>query len=123
MSWHLVTVYVIAESMEDALRLIREPGSVARTDYPLLPFDTDPDEIDAYAFSIAIELLRHMHKDRAKRYLTRIKTLAKMRIDSSFVSPNLKAYIDHFGLNDNTKNLAKKVYKHLDTVDKGSIFM
>lgn len=48
MSWHLVTVYVIAESMEDALRLIREPGSVARTDYPLLPFDTDPDEIDEH---------------------------------------------------------------------------
>lgn len=95
----------------------------SHTQSPYEEYLTDPDEIDAYAFSIAVELLRHMHKDRAKRYLTRIKTLAKMRIDSSFVSPNLKAYIDHFGLNDNTKNLAKKVYKHLDTVDKGSIFM
>lgn len=90
------------------------------------PYDEyliDPDEVDAYAFSIAVELLRYMHKERAKKYLTRIRTLAKMRVNNSYISPNLKAYVDHFGINVTTKKLAKKVYKHLDTIDKHSIFM
>ncbi len=90
------------------------------------PFDdylADPDELDAYAMSIAIELLRAMSKERAKRYMGRITILAKMRQGSNYVSPNLKAYIDYFGLNYLTKRLAKKVYKHLDSLDKGQIFM
>lgn len=95
----------------------------SHTQSPYEEYLTDPDEIDAYAFSIAVELLRYMHKDRAKRYLTRIHILAKMRVENSYVSPNLKAYIEHFGINAVTKNLAKKVYKHLDAIDKHNIFM
>jgi hypothetical protein len=64
-----------------------------------------------------------MHKERAKKYLTRIRTLAKMRVDNGYVSPNLKAYVEHFGINDTTKKLSKKVYKHLDAIDKEQIFM
>lgn len=84
---------------------------------------TDSDELDAYALSIAIELLRSMSKDRAKMYMTRISILAKMRLGDNYVSTNLKDYIDHFGLTTLTKNLAKKVYKHLDALDKSHIFM
>ncbi len=94
--------------------------------HPQSPYEEyliDPDEIDAYAFSISVELLRHMSKDRAKRYMTRIKTLSKMRIGNVLVSPNLKAYIDYFGIDRTTKNLAKKVYKHIDRIDKNNIFM
>jgi len=44
---------------------------------PYNEYLTDPDEIDAYALSIAIELLRHMNKERAKRYMSRITIMAK----------------------------------------------
>ncbi len=84
---------------------------------------SDPDEVDAYALSIAIELLRSMSRERAIRYMTRVSTLAKMRIGSGYLSPNLKAYIDHFGLNSITKVLTKKVYKHISSLDKSQIFL
>ena len=90
---------------------------------PYNDYLSDPDELDAYALSIAIELLRAMSRERAKRYMGRITILAKMRQGSNYVSPNLKAYIDYFGLDNLTKRLAKKVYKHLDTLDKDQIFM
>lgn len=90
---------------------------------PYREYLTDPDEVDAYALSIAIELLRHMSKERAKRYMRRITIMAKMRCNNMLVSPNLKSYIDHFGLNRVTKKIAKKVYKHLDTLDSQYIFM
>lgn len=83
----------------------------------------DPDEIDAYALSIAIELLRHMSKERAKRYMARITVLAKMRQSTKYISPNLNSYMAHFGLNPLGKRLAKKVFKHLDTLDRRYIFM
>ncbi len=83
----------------------------------------DPDEIDAYALSIAVELLRAMDRSRAKRYMTRVSILAKMKQGNCYVSPNLKAYVDHFGLSNLTKKLTKKVYKHLDSLDKSQIFL
>lgn len=83
----------------------------------------DSDELDAYGFSIAIELLRHMSKQRAKRYMSRISIMAKMRKGNVLVSPNLKTYIDNFGLNKVTKKISKKVYKHLDALDSQCIFM
>lgn len=95
----------------------------SHTQSPYEEYLTDPDEVDAYAFSIAIELLRVMNKDRAQKYLTRIRILSKMKVDNSYVSPNLKAYVEHFGINPVTKKLAKKVYKHLDAIDKRYIFM
>jgi len=81
------------------------------------------DEIDAYALSIAIELLRTMDKERARRNLGRISIMSKMRTGSNLSSPMLRAYIQHFGLNDVTKRIAKKVYQHLDQLDKRLIFM
>lgn len=89
---------------------------------PYKDYLADSDEMDAYAMSIAIELLRAMSRDRAKRYMTRVTVLAKMRQNLNYVSPNLKTYIDHFGLNFLTKKLTKKIYKHLDSLDKTHIF-
>lgn len=92
----------------------------------LSPYDqylADPDELDAYALSIAIELIRGIGVERSKRNLSRIRVLAKMRSGACFVSPNLNAYMSHFGLSPLTKILAKKVYKHLDTLDSRHIFL
>ena len=79
--------------------------------------------MDAYSVSIAIELLRTMDKDRARRNLSRISIMSKMRTGSNLSSPMLRAYIQHFGLNEITKRIAKKVYQHLDRLDKELIFM
>jgi len=101
-------------------------GYVSYTDNDHSPhrqYLKDSDELDAYGFSIAIELLRHMSKHRAKRYMSRITIMAKLRQGNVLVSPNLKSYIDHFGLNRVTKKIAKKVYKHLDAIDSRYIFM
>jgi hypothetical protein len=81
------------------------------------------DELDAYAFSISIELLRFMSKERASRYMSKISIMSKMRKGSQYVSPTLCAYFGIFGLSPVTKKLAKKVYKHLQTVDTRYIFM
>ena len=84
---------------------------------------SDPDEVDAYAFSIAIELLRSLGRQRAQIYLTRISILSKARQGPKLVSPNLHAYLQHFGLNILVKRLAKKVYKHLEIIDTRFIFV
>jgi hypothetical protein len=81
------------------------------------------DEMDAYSVSIAIELLRTMDKERARRNLSRISIMSKMRTGSNLSSPMLRAYIEHFGLNEITKRIAKKVYYQLDRLDKELIFM
>jgi len=90
---------------------------------PYKQYLKDPDELDAYALSIAIELARSIGVYRAKRNLTRISLLSKMRQDKKFTSPNLNAYMCHFGLDNVTKKLAKKVYIHLETLDSKHIFM
>jgi len=93
---------------------------------PIQPYDrylANQDEMDAYAMSIAIELLRHMDAQRAKRNLSRISKMSKMRTGLNLVSPMLRAYIEHFGLNEITKIIAKKVYQHLETIDRRYIFM
>ena len=83
----------------------------------------DPDELDAYALSISIELLRVMSKARAQKYMSRLTVLSKMRQGPMYVSPNLRAYVCHFDKNPLLKRLAKKVYKHLETLDKSQIFL
>jgi hypothetical protein len=90
---------------------------------PYAAYLADDDEMDAYAFSIAIELLRTMDADRAKRRMGRISVLSKMRTGSQFSSPQLRAYISHFGLNNLTKKLSKKIYQHLETIDKRWVFV
>jgi len=90
------------------------------------PYDiylANQDEVDAYAFSIAIELLRTLEPARAKRNLSRISIMSKMRTGAVYTSPTLRAYIGHFGMNELTKRLAKKIYYHLETIDKRYIFM
>lgn len=82
----------------------------------------DPDEVDAYAFSIAVELLRNLPKHRAKMYMTRLLVLAKMKQHGVLVSPNLNSYVGHFKRNPLLKRLAKKVYKHLEHIDSTLIF-
>jgi hypothetical protein len=92
-------------------------------DTPYEAYLADDDELDAYAFSIAIELLRTMDAERAKKRMGRISVLSKMRTGSQFSSPQLRAYIGHFGLNNLTKKLSKKIYYHLETVDKRYVFV
>jgi len=92
-------------------------------DTPYERYLADDDELDAYAFSIAIELLRTMDATRAKKRMGRISVLSKMRTGSQFSSPQLRAYIGHFGLNTLNKRLSKKIYHHLETVDKRYVFM
>lgn len=85
----------------------------------------DPDEIDAYSLSIAIELCRSLGKYRALRYLHRISTLAKLKFNDHYVSPNLSAYVNQFtDLDDPVlKRLAKRVYIRLQKVDTDCIFV
>lgn len=92
-------------------------------DSPFEDYLADPDELDAYALSIAIELTRTIGTQRARRNMHRISVLSKMRQGASYISPNLRAYIEHFGVSDLTKKLAKKIYKHLDTLDNQYLFV
>lgn len=81
-----------------------------------------PDEVDAYAVSIAIELLRSMPKQRAKRCMRRMSILAKMKQNGQLISPNLNSYVSHFKRTVLLKKLSAKVYKHLETIDSDLIF-
>lgn len=89
---------------------------------PFEDYLADPDEIDAYALSIAMELLRHMTEQRAKWAMARLSIMSRMRYGPIFISPNLNAYVSHFGQGPIIKRLAKKVYKHLETLDVKYIF-
>lgn len=85
----------------------------------------DPDEIDAYAFSIAIELCRALGKHRALRYMPRFTALARLKVQSVYASPNLNAYVSHFDKPKSPllRRLAKKIYVRLQKVDTDVIFM
>ena len=93
------------------------------TDYTA--YLSDPDEVDAYAISIAIELCRNLGKYRALRYLSRISSLSKLKYNGRFASPNLSAYMGIFGgLEDPTiRLLAKKVYVRLQKIDTDCVFV
>jgi hypothetical protein len=90
---------------------------------PYSKYLADPDELDAYALSITIELLRTMPANRAKRNMARMTVLSKLKRGDILVSPNLRAYTAHFKNNNLLKRLAKKVYKHLETLDNRHIFL
>lgn len=91
----------------------------------VLQYLSDPDEIDAYAYSIAIELCRSVGKYRSQKYLTRYKKLSKFKIQGSYVSPNLFAFVSVFDQIDDLllKKLIKKVYLAVDQIDTDTIFM
>lgn len=84
----------------------------------------DPDEIDAYAFSIAIELCRSIGKYRALNYLSKLTRLARLKMQGQYVSPNLYAYMSHFGPSSQViKTISKKVYIRLQKIDTDFVFM
>lgn len=85
----------------------------------------DPDEIDAYSLSIAIDLARSLGKFRALRYLSNFSKLSRLKIHSQYVSPNLNAYVMHFGSLSNPllKVLAKKIYIRLQKLDTDVLFV
>ncbi len=85
----------------------------------------DPDEIDAYSISIAIELIRNLGRYRAMRFLPKFSSLGKFKIKDQYVSPNLSMYVNHFGKTDSPtiKKLSKKVYKRLEKIDTEQIFL
>jgi hypothetical protein len=128
------TVLFLTEIFDAVVHEFRHQYQSMRRDFaefnPRAPYNgayeqylADQDELDAYAFSIAIELLRVMDRSRAMRNLSRISIMSKMRTGSVYSSPTLRAYIDHFGLNPLTKKLAKKIYQHLETINKRLVFM
>lgn len=85
---------------------------------------SDPDEIDAYAISIATELVRSLGKDRAVRYLSNPNSLSRLKLQGKFVSPCLGMYIGTFPNSTHTiKRLIKKVYVRLKKIDTDYIFM
>lgn len=86
---------------------------------------SDPDEVDAYAISIAIELCRALGKTRALRYMTRFTSLSRLKIRNHFVSPSLYVYVKNFDNLDDPvlKTLAKKVYVRVQKVDIDCIFL
>jgi len=90
--------------------------------HPYEEYLSNSDEIDAYSLSIAIEILRIMDKDRAQKYMRKISVMSKMRQGPYFAIPMLNAYVGNFGFSPIIKRLAKKVYKHLETIDKNYIF-
>lgn len=86
---------------------------------------SDPDEIDAYSISIAIELSRSLGKTRALRYLQNVDTLSRFKLRHNFVSPSLSMYYGEFN-NPNHPviiRLTKKVYVRLKKIDTDHIFM
>jgi len=85
----------------------------------------DPDEVDAYAISIAIELCRNLGKYRALHYMGRLSSLSRFKIQNHFVSPSLNSYVSHFGSTKHElmQRLAKKIYVRLMKVDTDYIFL
>ena len=109
-------------------RQSRKRKHVTYTPHVKQPYDEylqDPDEIDAYALSIAIELARTLGKHRALRHMSRLTTLARFKVNERYVSPNLNAYVAHFEkpISPLLRRLAKKVYVRLMKVDTDHIFM
>ena len=92
---------------------------------PYRAYLADPDEVDAYAISIAIELTRSLGKYRAMRYLGKFSGLCKLKFQGKYVSPSLSAYYGQFGSVNNQlmKRLSKKVYIRLRKIDTASIFV
>ena len=84
----------------------------------------DPDEIDAYAVSIAIELCRSLGKYRALRYMHRFTSLGRLKLHHNYVSPNLSSYIETFNKSPKIlKLMAKKVYVRIQKLDMDCIFL
>ena len=92
---------------------------------PYRDYLADPDEVDAYAISIAIELCRSLGKYRALRYMAKFNSLCRLKFNDQYVSPCLSAYFGQFQSlrNPILKTLAKKIYIRLQKVDTDCIFV
>lgn len=97
----------------------------AHAQHPYKAYLADPDEVDAYAFSIAIELARSLGKYRAMRFLSKFSGLCKLKFNGKYVSPSLAAYYGQFGSVDDPimRTLSKKIYVRLRKIDTDSIFV
>ena len=82
----------------------------------------DPDELDAYALSIAIELIRNLGKFRSISYLRRASRLAKARPKGLYASPTLFQYYAEVTNQKVLNKLSKKVYLNLLAIDETAIF-
>jgi len=96
------------------------PGPKDGTEFYL----SDPDEIDAYAVSVAVELIRNLGRQRSIQYLHRASRLSKIRPKGLYASPTLLAYFDTFGDIGHPviKKLLKKVFLNLEMIDKTAVF-
>lgn len=97
----------------------------AHNQEPYSAYLADPDEVDAYAISIAIELTRSLGKYRAMRYLSKFSGLCKLKFQGKYVSPCLSAYYGQFGSINNQlmRRLSKKVYIRLRKIDTDAVFV
>jgi hypothetical protein len=89
-----------------------------------LEYLSDPDELDAYALSIAIELVRSLGKSKSLQYLKRSSRLSKIRPKGLYASPTLYQYFEVFESIQHPiiQKLLKKVYLNLEQVDTTAIF-
>jgi hypothetical protein len=119
------TVHEYKHQRQSRKRGYKEFRERADADHEYHNYLQDPDELDAYALSIAIELCRTIGKFRALRYMPKFTTLARFKVKEEFVSPNLNAYVCHFEnpISPLLRRLAKKVYIRLMKVDTDHIFM
>lgn len=85
---------------------------------------SDPDEVDAYAFSIAVELIRSLGCTRAISYLHMVSKLAVIKPSGALASPALFQYFNTFTTVDEPviRKLLKKVFLNLQVLDKSAIF-
>ena len=119
------TVHEYKHQRQSRKRGYKEFRERADADHEYRNYLQDPDELDAYALSIAIELCRTVGKFRALRYMPKFTTMARLKVKEEFVSPNLNAYVCHFEKPTSPllRRLAKKVYIRLMKVDTDHIFM
>lgn len=119
------TVHEYKHQRQSRKRNYKEFWERADAEHEFHEYLKDPDELDAYAFSIAIELCRTVGKFRALRYMPKFTTLARLKVKEEYVSPNLNAYVSHFEkpISPLLRRLAKKVYVRLQKIDTDVIFM
>ena len=118
-------VHEIKHQRQSRKRGHKEFRERADSGYHYREYLQDPDELDAYALSITIELCRTLGKHRALRYMPKFTTLARIKVQECYVSPNLNAYVSHFEkpISPLLRLLAKKIYVRLKKIDTDYIFV
>lgn len=82
---------------------------------------TRPDELEAYAYNIAAELVRNLNEDVVYDYLRMYANAAGVRDKAGYlISPNLYGILTTFGFDTSLKpirKLVKHVYKYVSVVN------